>query len=133
MTIKHKIRDSDINSHSRIGSHVSQEQHNKAMQRKIDHLKKKLRHSQRKRIPTPSDSSSDDEKDSGYWCRSRTPPSESFSYEEKHHRERRCKSPSTKRMGSIYISVDLLGLKVYWYQNLLFCIWLSFNSVLAVV
>ena len=25
-------------SHSRVGSHVSQEQHNKAMQREIDHL-----------------------------------------------------------------------------------------------
>ena len=35
-------------SHSRVGSHVSQEQHNKAMQRGIDQLKKKLRHAQRK-------------------------------------------------------------------------------------
>ena len=33
-------------SHSQVGSHVSQEQHNKAMQREIDHLKKKLRHAQ---------------------------------------------------------------------------------------
>ena len=35
-------------SHYRVQSHVSQEQHNKAMQRKIDQLKKKLRHAQRK-------------------------------------------------------------------------------------
>jgi len=39
---------------------------------------------------------SDDEKDNGYRRRSRTPPSESFSYEEEHHRERRCKSPIHK-------------------------------------
>ena len=49
--------------HSRVGSHVPQEQHNKAMQREINHLKKKLRHAQRKRTPTPSNSSSDNEKD----------------------------------------------------------------------
>ena len=80
-------------SHSRVGNHVSQEQHNKAMQREIDQLKKKLRHVQRKQTPIPSDSSSDDEKDSGYRCRSRIPPSESFSYKEEHHSERRCRSP----------------------------------------
>ena len=79
-------------SHSRVGSHVSQEQHNKAMQREIDQLKKKLRHAQRKQTPTPSDSSSDDERDSGYRRRSRTPPSEFFSYKEEHHSEHRCKS-----------------------------------------
>ena len=80
-------------SHSRVGSHVSQEQHNKAMQREINQLKKKLRHAQRKQSPTPSDSFLDDEKDSDYQCRSRTPPSEFFSYEEEHHSEHRCKSP----------------------------------------
>ena len=75
-------------SHSRVRSHVSQEQHNKFMQREINQLKKKLRHAQQKQTPTSSDSSSDDEKDSGYRRRSRTPPSESFSYEEEHHNER---------------------------------------------
>ena len=74
-------------SHSWVGSHVSQEQHNKSMQREIDQLKKKLCHAQRKRTPTPSDSSSDDEKDIDYRRRSRTPPNESFSYEEEHHSE----------------------------------------------
>ena len=81
-------------SHFRVGSHVSQEQHNKAMQREINQLKKKLHHAQRKRTPTPSDSSFDDENDSGYRRRSRNPPSEFFSYEEEHHSERRCKSPT---------------------------------------
>jgi len=33
-------------SHSQVGSHVSQEQHNKAMQREIGQLKRKLRHAQ---------------------------------------------------------------------------------------
>ena len=58
-------------SHSQVRSHVSQEQHNKAMQREIDQLKKKLRHAQQKQTPTPFGSSSDDEKDSGYQRRSR--------------------------------------------------------------
>ena len=64
------------------------------MQRETDQLKKKLRHAQRKWTPTPSDSTSDDEKDSSYRRRSRTSPSESFSYEEENHSERRCKSPT---------------------------------------
>ena len=34
-------------SHSRVRSHVSQEQNSKAMKLEIDHLKKKLRHAQR--------------------------------------------------------------------------------------
>ena len=35
-------------SHSRVGSHISQEQNERAMRREIDNLKKKLRHAQRK-------------------------------------------------------------------------------------
>ena len=77
------------------------------MKREIDHLKKKLRHAQWKRTPTPSDSSSDDEKDSDYQCRSRIPPSESFSYEEEHHRERRCKSPTHRELGNDAMSKAL--------------------------
>ena len=46
-----------IKSHSQVGSHVSQEQYNKAMQREIDYLKKKLRHAQQRQTPTPSDRS----------------------------------------------------------------------------
>ena len=94
-------------SHSQVRRHVSQEQHNKAMQREIDQLKKKLRHAQRKQTPTPFDSSFDDEKDSGYRCRSRTPPSESFSYEEEHHSERQCKSPVHRGLGNDAMSKTL--------------------------
>ena len=47
---------------------------------------------QRKRSPSSSDTS--DEGDNNYKQRSRTPPSETFSYEEEHHHRRGHKSPS---------------------------------------
>ena len=54
-------------SHSRGGSHISQRQDdNKAMQRNIDDLKKKLRRAQRKQSPSSSDVSSNDEEDVSY-------------------------------------------------------------------
>ena len=53
-------------SHSRVGSHISQEQNNRAMQREIDHQKKELRHARRRRTPSQSDSFSDGEKDISY-------------------------------------------------------------------
>ena len=77
------------------------------MQREINQLKKKLRHAQRKQTPTPSDSSSDNEKDSGYRRRSRTPPSESFSYDEEHYSECRCKSPTHRGLGNDVMSKAL--------------------------
>ena len=66
------------------------------MQKEINHLNKELRHAQRRRTPSQSDSSSDSEKDGSYRHRSRTPPSKSFSYEKKHHNERRYKSSTRK-------------------------------------
>ena len=84
-------------SHSSVGSHVSQRQdNNKALQREIDDLKKRLCHAQRKRSPSSSDMSSNDEGDDNYKRRSRTPSSETFSYEEEHHYRCRHKSPSRK-------------------------------------
>ena len=84
-------------SHSKVGSHMSQRQdNNKALQREIDDLKKKLRRVQRKRSPSSSDTSSNDEGDNNYRQSSRTPPSETFSYEEEHHYRHRHKSPSCK-------------------------------------
>ena len=66
-------------SHSRVGSHVSQRQDsNKALQQEIDDLKKKLRRAQRKRSPSGSDTSSNNEGDNNYRQRLRTPPSETF-------------------------------------------------------
>ena len=72
----------------------------KAMQREIDELKRQLRRAQRKQSPPSSDVSSNDEKDTIYKQRSRTPPSESFSYEEEHLHKRKCRSPSRKGVGT---------------------------------
>ena len=75
-------------SHSRGGSHISQRRDdNKAMQKEIDELKKKLRHAQRKRSPYSSDGSSNGEDDASYKRRSRTLPSESFSCDEEPHHQ----------------------------------------------
>ena len=94
-------------SHFRVGSHVSHEQSNRAMQREIDHLKKELCHAWRRRTPSHSDSSSDGEKDGSYRRRSRTPLSESFSYEEEHHCERRYKSQTPRGLGNDAMSKEL--------------------------
>ena len=77
------------------------------MQREIDHLKKELRHARRRRTPSLSDSSSNDEKDGSYRHRSRTPPSESFLYKEEYHRERKYKSLTRRRLGNDAISKAL--------------------------
>ena len=66
------------------------------MQREIEDLKKKLRHAQWKWTFSSSDVCSNDEEDASYRQRSRTPPSESFSYDEEHHHKQRYKSPPCK-------------------------------------
>ena len=82
-------------SRSRVRSHISQKQDdNKTLQREIDDLKKKLWRSQWKRSPSSSDTS--EEGDDNYKQRLKTPPSETFSYEEEYHYRRKCKSPSCK-------------------------------------
>ena len=76
---------------------VSHERDNdKTMQQEIDDLKKQLRRVQQKRSPPSSDVSSNDEEDTIYRQRSRTPQSESFSCEEEHPHRRKRKSPSRK-------------------------------------
>ena len=88
-------------SHSRGGSHISQRRDdNKAMQKEIDELKKKLRHAQRKRSPYSSDGSSNGEDDASYKRRSRTLPSESFSCDEEPHHQRKYSSPPRKGVGN---------------------------------
>ena len=95
-------------SHSRVGNHVSQRQNsNKTMQLEIDNLKKKLRHAQRKRTPSSSNMSSDNEKGDNYKQRSRTPPSETFSYNEEHHHKCRNKSSPRKGLGNDTMSKAL--------------------------
>ena len=80
---------------------------NKAMQREIDDFKKKLCRAQRERSPSSSDMSSNDEGDNNYRQRSRTLPSETFSYEEEHHHKRRHKNSSHKGLGSDAMSKAL--------------------------
>ena len=82
-------------SRSRVRSHVSQRQdNNKALQWEIDDLKKKLRCAQQRHSPSNSDTSK--EGDDDYRRRSRTPPSETFSYEDEYNHRCRHKSPSRK-------------------------------------
>ena len=66
----------------RKGHAVHEQGDDKAMQREIDDLKRQLRRAQRKQSPPNFDVSSNDEKYPIYRQRSRTPPNESFSYEE---------------------------------------------------
>ena len=87
-------------SHSRGGNHFSHEENTKAMQQEIDHLKRELRHEQRRRTPFLSDFSSSEEEDGCYRRRSRTPPSESFSYDKEYYHEYRNKNLSSKGLGN---------------------------------
>ena len=81
--------------------HISHEQDdNKVMQREIDDLKKQLCQAQQKRSPSSFDVSSNDEEDTIYRPRSKTPPSELFSYDEEHHHRRKYRSPSHKGVGT---------------------------------
>ena len=70
------------------------------MQQEIDDLKKQLRRAQQKRSLSSSDVSSNDEEDTIYKQKSRTPPSESFSYEEEYLHRRKRRSPSRKGVGT---------------------------------
>ena len=67
---------------------------NEALQWEIDDLKKKLRGAQRRCSPSSSDTSKGGDDD--YRRRSRTPPSETFSYEDECNHKHRRKSPSRK-------------------------------------
>ena len=71
-----------------------------AMQREIDDLKKQLCRAQQKRSPSSSNVSFNDDEDTIYKQRSRTPPSESFSCEEEHLHRRKHRSPSRKGVGT---------------------------------
>ena len=87
-------------SRTQIGSHVSQRRNShQAMQREVDDLKRKLRRVQRKRSPSSSDASSNEE-DVSYRRRSRTPPSETFSCEKEPRPVRKYESPSSKGLGN---------------------------------
>ena len=81
--------------------HATHEQGDEnVMQREIDDLKRQLRRAQRKQSPPSSDVSSNDEEDTIYRQRSRTPPSESFSCEKEHLHKKKCRSPSCRGVGT---------------------------------
>ena len=84
----------------RRGHAVHEKANEKAMQREIDDLKKRLRRAQRKQFPSSFDVSSNDEEDTSYRQRSGTPLSESFSCEDEHLHKRRRKSPSERGVGT---------------------------------
>ena len=87
-------------SQSRGGSRISHEKNAKDMQLEIDHLKRKLHNERRRQTPSISDFSSNGEKDGSYRRKSRTPPNESFSYDEDYHHERRNRNSSSKVLGN---------------------------------
>ena len=79
----------------------------KAMQQEIDDLKKQLHREKQKRSPSSSNVSSNDEEDTIYRQRFRTPPSESFSCEEEYLHQRKCRSPSHKGVGNVVMQKAL--------------------------
>ena len=98
-------------SHSRVGSHISQRQNsNKAMQLKIDDLKKKLCHARRKQTPSSPNTSSNDKEDDSYRRRSRTLPSEAFSYDEEHHHK--CRNKALNQISKSPFKHKIVGAKL---------------------
>ena len=72
----------------------------KAMQREINDLKKRLRRAQRKQSPPSFDVSSNEEEDTSYRQRSGTLPNEFFSCEEEYLHKRKRRSPSRRGVGT---------------------------------
>ena len=91
-------------SQSRGGSHISHEENTISLELEIDCLHRRLRHERQRRTPSDSDPSSEDEEDGSYRPKSRTPSSESFSYDEDYHYERRSKSSPHKGLGNDVMS-----------------------------
>ena len=77
-------------------SHVSHAKRDGDLQREIADLKRELRHAQRERSPPRSEPSSGESDGTSYRRRSRTPQSETFSYEEERRHRRRRKSPTSR-------------------------------------
>ena len=83
-------------SQSRGKSRVSYAKNDRDMQREIDELKRELRHTRRRHSSPNFELSSEETDGASYRRRSKTPPSESFSYNEEYHHRRRYKSPPSK-------------------------------------
>ena len=70
------------------------------MQHEIDELKRELHHARRRHSSPSSEPSSEETDGASYRQRSRTLPSETFSYDEEYHHRRRYKSPPRKGLGN---------------------------------
>ena len=92
-------------SQSRSGSHMSHGEDTKNLQLEIDHLCRKLRCKQRRGTPSSSVSRSDD--DDSYRPKSRTPPNESFSYNEERQHRKRSRSSAYRGLGNDAMSKTL--------------------------
>ena len=87
-------------SQSRGKSRVSHAKNDRDMQHEIDELKRELRHTRRRHSSPNSELSFEETDGASYRRRSRTPPGESFSYDEEYHHRRRYKSPPRKGLGN---------------------------------
>ena len=87
-------------SHSCGKSHVSHAKHEGNLQREIADLKRELRHARRERSSPYSEPSSEETDGASYRRRSRTPPNETFSYEEEHSHRHRHRSPPSRSLGN---------------------------------
>ena len=87
-------------THTRGKSHVSHAKHGGNLQREIADLKRELRHARRERSPPRSEPSSGESDGTSYRRRSRTPQSETFSYEEERRHRRRRRSPTSRGLGN---------------------------------
>ena len=94
-------------SQSRGKSCIFHAKNNRDMQREIEKLKRELRHARRRRSLPNSKLSSEETDGASYRQWSRTPPRESFSYDEEYQHRCRYKSPPHKGLGNDAMSKAL--------------------------
>ena len=94
-------------SQSQGKGHVSHARNDRDMQREIDEVRKELRRARQRHSSPNSELSSEETNDATYRRRSRTPPSETFSYDEEYCHRRRYKSPPRKGLGNDVINKAL--------------------------
>ena len=87
-------------SQSRGKSHVSHAKNERDMQREIDEMKKQLHRTRRRHSSPNSELSSKETDDATYRRRSRTLPSETFSYDEEYRHRHKNKSLTHKGLGN---------------------------------
>ena len=87
-------------SQSSRKSLVSHAKNDRDMQREIDELKRELRQARQRRSSPNFELSSEETDGASYRRRSRTPPNESFSYDEEYHHRCRYKNPPRKGLGN---------------------------------